>query len=317
MQSDSGIYASTHTSTLLTSSTISPTSAITNTINNRIPQTLSQFLTNDNAEDKEFVPKKIETPELNEVSASYTIIPSTSVIRPRTASGSDQGQTSASSIIIPPSSVMIPSKETYSTNENMDTLSEKEISIPTNVNSLSVSTISSNCTLTKTEIETPNQTSSLASKTRLRWDESKTKTTNEINVSEDAHINVQTPSVSFSKPVLDYSVRNNIRDKRSIFDIEMNTVNLTLAEKLRYEASKYAEFPVNQSKSIVTNAKCDDSENDPTSVRYHSVPSSPAHYNAERRPSWRLRIDAGNKVRGLVLIKNFTNESDQNSCCFL
>jgi hypothetical protein len=74
-----------------------------------------------------------------------------------------------------------------------------------------------------------------------------------------------------------------LREKRSLFDMD-NASSLTLAEKLRNEANKYSETPSAAQPTV------DQSKNDETS-------SSPVHGSStERRPSWRLKLDAGSKV---------------------
>ncbi|KAJ6642027.1 Protein phosphatase 1 regulatory subunit 12A, partial [Pseudolycoriella hygida] len=84
------------------------------------------------------------------------------------------------------------------------------------------------------------------------------------------------------------------RDKRSLFEMD-NAASLSLAEKLRNEANKYSNNDVS---TIVGNkhlsGKTDDIER-----RTDSTPSSPAHHGmaAERRPSWRLKFDAGSKFK--------------------
>lgn len=92
----------------------------------------------------------------------------------------------------------------------------------------------------------------------------------------------------------DFPVHRYVRDKRQMFDLEMSMPNLTLAEKLRIEASKYAD--TTRSSNDLPLARSD-SESSDVQKKYDSVPSSPAHHaTTERRPSWRLRVDAGSKV---------------------
>lgn len=97
------------------------------------------------------------------------------------------------------------------------------------------------------------------------------------------------------------------KDKRSLFDID-NANSLTLAEKLRNEANKYNES-VSQSNTDImsvglttrpTVTGTDETADERSGRRPESMPSSPLHMNAaERRPSWRLKFDSGNKVRGV------------------
>lgn len=74
-----------------------------------------------------------------------------------------------------------------------------------------------------------------------------------------------------------------------------NAASLSLAEKLRNEANKYSNNDVSSivgSKNLTGKTEDNDRKSD-------STPSSPAHHGmaAERRPSWRLKFDAGSKVR--------------------
>ncbi|XP_037908818.1 protein phosphatase 1 regulatory subunit 12A isoform X8 [Hermetia illucens] len=95
------------------------------------------------------------------------------------------------------------------------------------------------------------------------------------------------------------------KDKRSLFDID-NANSLTLAEKLRNEANKYNES-VSQSNTDImsvglttrpTVTGTDEIADERSGRRPESMPSSPLHMNAaERRPSWRLKFDSGNKFK--------------------
>lgn len=107
------------------------------------------------------------------------------------------------------------------------------------------------------------------------------------------------PAEESTKPVendvkLEFPYTKSHRDKRSLFDMD-NAASLSLAEKLRNEANKYSNNDVS---TIVGNkhlaGKTEDNER-----KSDSTPSSPAHHGmaAERRPSWRLKFDAGSKVR--------------------
>lgn len=94
-------------------------------------------------------------------------------------------------------------------------------------------------------------------------------------------------------PAVEVTLNRFSRDKRSLFDID-NASSLSLADKLRNEANKYNE---------VTKSNSDVSQNSEienlVSTKSDSTPSSPVHHQvtAERRPSWRLKFDAGNKVK--------------------
>lgn len=121
-----------------------------------------------------------------------------------------------------------------------------------------------------------------------------------------------------SSATVDFTFNKLGKDKRSLFDID-NASSLSLAEKLRNEANKYSaesQSAESQSSSDVvaatvvsvssglsklhmvqaaTEAQELDQEND---RKNDSTPSSPLHHAmTERRPSWRLKFDAGCKVR--------------------
>lgn len=93
-------------------------------------------------------------------------------------------------------------------------------------------------------------------------------------------------------PAVEVTLNRFSRDKRSLFDID-NASSLSLADKLRNEANKYNE---------VTKSNSEQSQNLETenliNSKTDSTPSSPVQHQitAERRPSWRLKFDAGNKV---------------------
>uniref|UniRef100_A0A1Q3FTM3 Protein phosphatase 1 regulatory subunit 12a n=2 Tax=Culex tarsalis TaxID=7177 RepID=A0A1Q3FTM3_CULTA len=119
---------------------------------------------------------------------------------------------------------------------------------------------------------------------------------------------IRTPASSFST------------SKRSLFDID-NANSLTLAEKLRQEANKYAESDkenfVSSTKSATKSASESATAAAPANVtpaaaaegtvllrKDSSAPSSPLHQHhhqpstlAERRPSWRLKVDGGSKFK--------------------
>ncbi|XP_065074516.1 protein phosphatase 1 regulatory subunit 12A isoform X10 [Ochlerotatus camptorhynchus] len=111
--------------------------------------------------------------------------------------------------------------------------------------------------------------------------------------------------------------------KRSLFDID-NANSLTLAEKLRQEANKYAEsdkenfvcskVPSTATATATTKSESTSSNTTPAAAvegavslrKDTSAPSSPLHQHhhhhqsstmAERRPSWRLKVDAGSKFK--------------------
>lgn len=72
-------------------------------------------------------------------------------------------------------------------------------------------------------------------------------------------------------------------EKRSLFDLD-NENSITLADKLRNEANKYYDDGV---------VKIND---DDVVLRRGPNSSIDSNAMAERRPSWRLKFDAGSKV---------------------
>lgn len=138
-------------------------------------------------------------------------------------------------------------------------------------------------------------------------------------------------SSSISTPASSTSVTATIRTpgpfsatKRSLFDID-NANSLTLAEKLRQEANKYAEsdkenfvsskVPTTAATAATTTKSSSESTASNTTPaaavegtvllrKDTSAPSSPLHHHhhqpsaaAERRPSWRLKVDGGSKFK--------------------
>lgn len=142
------------------------------------------------------------------------------------------------------------------------------------------------------------------------------------------NFNKKTESDELTKPTMPASVTTTIRaptssfstSKRSLFDID-NANSLTLAEKLRQEANKYAESDkenfVSSAKSSTKSPSESTAAAAPANVtpaaaaegtvllrKDSSAPSSPLHQHhqqpstlAERRPSWRLKVDGGSKFK--------------------
>lgn len=142
------------------------------------------------------------------------------------------------------------------------------------------------------------------------------------------NLNKKTESDELTKPTTPASVTTTIRaptssfstSKRSLFDID-NANSLTLAEKLRQEANKYAESDkenfVSSAKSSTKSPSESTTAAAPANVtpaaaaegtvllrKDSSAPSSPLHQHhqqpstlAERRPSWRLKVDGGSKFK--------------------
>lgn len=98
-------------------------------------------------------------------------------------------------------------------------------------------------------------------------------------------------------PTVDFTF-SKTRDKRSLFDID-NASSLSLADKLRNEANKYSEASRSNSDVSTIGLHKNAAIDAETERKYGSTPSSPMHHHgntAERRPSWRLKFDAGCKV---------------------
>lgn len=83
------------------------------------------------------------------------------------------------------------------------------------------------------------------------------------------------PILMTAKPISD--------EKRSLFDLD-NENSITLADKLRNEANKYYDDGV---------VKLNE---DDVVLRRGANSTSDSNALAERRPSWRLKFDAGCKV---------------------
>lgn len=258
-------------------------------------------------------------PAMEQVSASYTIVtPSYLRSRTQSSSGDDrEGKVSATYTIastgITPV-VGIASKDKHEIEKKGSHVSThitstgSTVTATFNVPLLNSSSnnnnnnMINNTTLKKTDsvenvpsniaVEKPK--SSPTVKSRFKWNE---------EVEKEKEIDTESKPVPASRFNPDYPVHRYVRDKRSIFDTEINVnnSNLTLAEKLRIEASKYAD--TSRSSNDLPFTRSDSAESDTSSTtssvtnkKYDSVPSSPAHHTAERRPSWRLRPDLGSKV---------------------
>lgn len=100
-----------------------------------------------------------------------------------------------------------------------------------------------------------------------------------------------------------------VNSKRSLFDID-NATSQSLADKLRNEANKYSDAIGTRTTTTTVGANAGDSisESDvDKSSKIGSSPTSPTSYQlppgaaalqtSERRPSWRLKLDSGSKVR--------------------
>lgn len=247
-----------------------------------------------------------------QVSASYTLITPSSFLRTRGGSvGSDDSEKGGKvsvSYTIPVVTASVSegicvtksgSKDSLSGKSNESVESSKSSVTTTSVtatfnvplsNSLATSTRKSNENTSVDVTLLPK--SSPTTKNRFKWEpeeKSSTETLSEPTTTKPV------PAARFNT---DYTThRSYVRDKRSIFDTDhTNNSTLTLAEKLRIEASKYADTSRSSSDLPFTRSDSAESETTTTTKKYDSVPSSPAHHTTERRPSWRLRLDPNNKV---------------------
>ncbi|XP_037036554.1 protein phosphatase 1 regulatory subunit 12B isoform X9 [Bradysia coprophila] len=244
-------------------------------INDRVPtiQTTEGNISQQSSTDVQ------STSPTDHVTATYTINAPTSSARV-------DDKVTATYTINPPPTSTSPSSNTVSfsaivpiaksVNESKDTeLVESTISATINVPPPSNA---------KTDLEMLTKTASpTIAQTNFKFDSSRSSDTTEES----------------TKPVendvkLEFPFTKSHRDKRSLFDMD-NAASLSLAEKLRNEANKYSNNDVS---SIVGNkhlsGKAEDNER-----KSDSTPSSPAHHGmaAERRPSWRLKFDAGSKFK--------------------
>lgn len=246
--------------------------------------------------------KEASPPE--QVSATYTIVTPSSLIRSRAESsaaltndtGPSAEKVSASYTIAQPSPPLLHSP-TGSSRETAATITAS-YSVPLPGAAATPTHHNNNNNLKKTEnLESSSGGKSGGSptvKSRFRWDEERSTSAEEPVSGGGGGGEFKVPPVPAQRFQSDYPVHRYVRDKRQIFDLEMSANPLTLAEKLRIEASKYAD--TTRSNNDLPLVRSDSESSDLVSKKYDSVPSSPAHHTTERRPSWRLRVDAGSKV---------------------
>jgi protein phosphatase 1 regulatory subunit 12A len=253
--------------------------------NDRVPSTnLTDEIVNPSV--TATVIETINNPE--PVTASYTITTAKSTKDKDSSDNSNENKISASYTISPPS---------LSLNKTPSPIDEhKEF-------------IDSSPTITAT-INVPNSNSTIKTETddinKIRTSNPQTNnihTNNHNNInkynkenSDQYNDNDNEKENDTSATIITNSNSNRyIRDKRSLFDID-NASSLSLAEKLRNEANKYNEVTTQQASDHVANNDNNDIYNN---KKCDSSPSSPLHHlsAAERRPSWRLKFDAGNKFK--------------------
>uniref|UniRef100_A0A8D8G7Z4 Protein phosphatase 1 regulatory subunit 12B n=1 Tax=Culex pipiens TaxID=7175 RepID=A0A8D8G7Z4_CULPI len=166
-------------------------------------------------------------------------------------------------------------------------------------------------------------TTASAAKEKSKDDAVSTTATFSVPTPAANNLNKKTESDEFTKPTaaIRAPASSFSTSKRSLFDID-NANSLTLAEKLRQEANKYAE---SDKENFVSSAKSSTKASSestaaaaaPANVtpaaaaegtvllrKDSSAPSSPLHQHhhqpstlAERRPSWRLKVDGGSKFK--------------------
>lgn len=143
----------------------------------------------------------------------------------------------------------------------------------------------------KTDLEELTKTASPTVENNFKFDKEIIENNESVDIELIEPSTVQKRIINVT-PAVEVTLNRFSRDKRSLFDID-NASSLSLADKLRNEANKYNE--VTKSNSDVSQI----TENDNlVNTKTDSTPSSPQNHQvtAERRPSWRLKFDAGNKV---------------------
>lgn len=272
-------------------------------------------------------PSSSSSSNTNQITASYTIsAPPTPSARTsvKLLDTSDDDKLTASFTIpsptSPTSSSSIIASPIRATAIASSPVAEKPISQPSNEpKDISESSISA----------TVNVPSSSNNKTDL---ESLTKTaapTIAAAEKSDTDPNVDTKPVaserkrSTDSASVEFTLsKTGAKDKRSLFDID-NASSLSLADKLRNEANKYS---AEQSEAVttatvvaettgLTKLNMDRDSAERSSRSNDSAPSSPLHHaTAERRPSWRLKFDAGCKVRQIC--STFSRTFRNRTHCF-
>lgn len=290
----------------------SATVTIPSTLNDRVPAVpnVEEYLKSDEIKETETTNKLASrirgvSPPLSnneQVSASYTLI-TPSFLRTRGCSvGSDdseKGKVSVSyTIPVATASEGGSSSVTKIVSKDITGKVDEDIGKAATTTSVTATfnvplsnSVSSKKSETSTEVTIEKPKSSPTTKSRFKWEPEEKKTVSTETLSEGSGVK-PIPAARFNP---DYSAhRSYVRDKRSIFDTDHINSTLTLAEKLRIEASKYAD--TSRSSSELPFTRSDSAENDAVTKKYDSVPSSPAHHTTERRPSWRLRLDPNSKV---------------------
>lgn len=184
-------------------------------------------------------------------------------------------------------------KTSATTNCTNDLITAENESKENDDESLTSITATINVTTTKkTDLEELTKTASPTVENNFKFDSKENLENNESDIEIIEQQPVVQKRITNVSPAVEVTLNRFSRDKRSLFDID-NASSLSLADKLRNEANKYNE---------VTKSNNDVSQNleneNLINTKSDSTPSSPVQHQvtAERRPSWRLKFDAGNKV---------------------
>ncbi|EAT35050.1 AAEL012753-PA, partial [Aedes aegypti] len=244
------------------------------------------------------------TPSTTSTSSSSTLV--NDRVPSVDASASEQ-QVSASFTISAPPSSSLSTRRGGDTASAPDEDSSSKISVsytittPRLSSSITSSSSSDSATIAK------DSKSKEASKTDS---DDSTKTTTTTTATTKSTITPAGDSASIGTPASSTSVTATVRtpgpystSKRSLFDID-NANSLTLAEKLRQEANKYAESDKENfvsSKgptSTATSASATTTTKSSESTSSNTTPAAAQPSTlAERRPSWRLKVDGGSKFK--------------------
>ncbi|KAL5292647.1 PPP1R12C family protein [Megaselia abdita] len=208
----------------------------------------------------------------NEITATFTIKPRES-LNSSDNSNSKLVSASASYTLSPPvttaASLTLPVIVPPSL--NLDKLK------PTTAVTTSTTTSSSSPSSSSSSSTTSSSTASGAS-------ENETESLEEFNMeminNDDDDHKIKPQTTKIEPPLMTTPIPKPISDeKRSLFDLD-NENSITLADKLRNEANKYYEDDVVLRRSGANSNSTNDS-----------------NAAAERRPSWRLKFDAGSKFK--------------------
>lgn len=228
----------------------------------------------------------------DQITASYTLVAPSNSIQNSTSKLLDEDKVISFTIAPPP----LPQTQPPPLASTAVT-----INVPSNPSTATKKT-DSDVLLTKTSPTTNVQTS---------FNFHKTVEGNQKSSSADNQTSPIKENSNVTLPVTDDDKNDKINitntkliSKRSLFDID-NANSLSLADKLRNEANKYAEIaPTNNQDNDKLGKKNDSSPTSPSSPPISTTTIATATttlLGTERRPSWRLKFDAGSKVRQFKL----------------